>query len=36
MRPENIQFTSDQIEKVLENEGLMDCVYEDGIYKYSL
>jgi hypothetical protein len=36
MRPENIQFTSDQIEKVLENEGLMDCVYEDGVYKYSL
>ncbi len=36
MRPENIQFTSDQIEKVLENEGLMECVYEDGVYKYSL
>ena len=36
MKPENIQFTSEQIEKVLENEGLMDCVLEDGVYKYSL
>ena len=36
MRPDNIQFTSEQIEKILENEGIMDCVYEDGVYKYSL
>lgn len=36
MRPENIQFTREQIEKVLENDGLMDCVFEDGLYKYSL
>lgn len=36
MRPENIQFTKEQIDKVLENQGLMDCVLEDGIYKYSL
>ena len=36
MRPENVQFTTEQIEKVLENEGLMDCIFEDGLYKYSL
>jgi len=36
MEPENIKFTSEQIEKILENDGLMDCVLEDGIYKYSL
>ena len=36
MKPENIQFTKEQIEKVLENDELMDCVFEDGLYKYSL
>ena len=36
MKPESIQFTPEQIEKVLENDGLMDCVFEDGLYKYSL
>lgn len=36
MRPENIQFTNEQIDKVLENDGLMECILEDGIYKYSL
>jgi hypothetical protein len=36
MEPEHIKFTSDQIEKILENEGLMDVTLEDGVYKYSL
>jgi hypothetical protein len=36
MKPNSIQFTPEQIEKVLENDGLMDCIFEDGLYKYSL
>jgi hypothetical protein len=36
MEPEHIKFTSEQIEKILENEGLMDVTLEDGVYKYSL
>ena len=36
MEPENIKFQPEQIEKILENDGLMECVYEDGVYKYSL
>lgn len=36
MRPDSIQFTREQIEQVLESNGLMECVFEDGVYKYSL
>ena len=36
MGPENLKFTSDQIEKILENEGLLDVIIEQGVYKYSL
>jgi preprotein translocase subunit YajC len=36
MEPENIKFTQEQIEKILENDGLLDVVLEEGIYKYSL
>lgn len=36
MEPENIMFQPEQIEKILENDGLLDVVVEEGIYKYSL
>ena len=36
MGPENINFTSDQIDKILENDGLMDVELDEGVYKYSL
>jgi hypothetical protein len=36
MEPDYIKFTPDQIEKILENDGLMDVEFEDGTYKYSL
>jgi hypothetical protein len=36
MRPETINFSPEQIEQIMENQGLMDCVYEDGVYKYSI
>jgi len=36
MEPENIMFKPEQIEKILENDGLLDVVLEDGTYKYSL
>jgi hypothetical protein len=36
MEPENIKFQPDQIEKILENEGLLDVEIDNGVYKYSL
>ena len=36
MKPEMIKMSKEQIEKVLENQGLMECFFEDGIYKFSL
>jgi ATP-dependent protease HslVU (ClpYQ) ATPase subunit len=36
MEPEAIKFTSDQIEKILENEGELEVELDNGIYKYSL
>jgi hypothetical protein len=33
MEPEHIKFTSEQIEKILENEGLMDVTLENGLYR---
>jgi hypothetical protein len=36
MGPENINFTSEQIDKILENDGLMDVELDEGVYKYSL
>ena len=36
MEPENIKFQPEQIEKILENDGLMEVEVENGVYKYSL
>lgn len=36
MEPENIKFNPEQIEKILENDGLMDVEFDGGVYKYSL
>ena len=36
MEPENIKFNPEQIEKILENDGLMDVELDEGVYKYSL
>ena len=36
MTPENLRFTSEQIEKILENGGLLDVELDNGVYKYSL
>ena len=36
MEPESIKFTSDQIEKILENEGELEVELDNGIYKYNL
>ena len=36
MEPEYIKFQPEQIEKILENDGLLDVELEDGVYKYSL
>jgi hypothetical protein len=36
MEPEYVKFSGEQIEKILENDGLMDVILEDGIYKYNL
>ena len=36
MEPDYVKFTDEQIEKILENDGLMDVMLEDGIYKYSV
>lgn len=36
MEPNSLKFTSDQIEKILENDGLLDVELDNGVYKYSL
>lgn len=36
MEPEYIKFTNDQIEKIMENEGLLEVEIIDGVYQYSL
>ena len=36
MEPEYVKFTGEQIEKILEIDGLMDVILEDGVYKYTL
>ena len=36
MEPEFIKFQPEQIERILENDGILDVQLEDGIYKYSL
>jgi len=36
MEPENLKFQPEQIEKILENEGIMDVEFENGVYKYSI
>jgi hypothetical protein len=36
MEPDNIKFNPEQIEKILENDGLMDVELDEGIYKYTL
>ena len=33
MEPENIKFNPEQIEKILENDGLMDVELDGGVYK---
>jgi hypothetical protein len=36
MEPEALKFTSDQIEKILENDGQLEVELDNGVYKYSL
>lgn len=36
MEPESLRFTSDQIEKILENDGQLEVELDNGMYKYSL
>lgn len=36
MEPEYIRFTGDQIEKIMENDGLLEVEIVDGIYQFSL
>lgn len=36
MKPENVKFQPEQIEKILENDGIMEVEVDNGIYKYSL
>jgi hypothetical protein len=36
MEPESLKFTSDQIEKILENDGALEVEIDNGVYKYSL
>ena len=36
MEPEHIKFNPEQIEQILENDGLMDVELDEGVYKYSL
>ena len=36
METEYIRFTNDQIEKIMENEGLLEVDMVDGIYQFSL
>jgi hypothetical protein len=36
MEPEYIKFTNDQIEKIMENEGLLEVEIVEGVYQFSL
>jgi hypothetical protein len=36
MEPDAIKFESQQIEKILENDGLLEVEYDGKNYKYSL
>lgn len=36
MEPEYIRFTNDQIEKIMENEGLLEVELVEGVYQFSL
>lgn len=36
MEPEFIKFTNDQIEKIMENDGLLDVELVEGVYNFSL
>jgi hypothetical protein len=36
MEPDHIKFTSEQIEKILENDGIMDVELDNGTYRYSI
>ncbi len=36
MEPEYIKFQPDQIEKIMENGGILEVQIEDGVYKFSL
>ena len=36
MEPSSLKFTSEQIEKILENDGIMDVEFDEGVYKYSI
>ena len=36
MEPDHINFTTEQIEKILENDGIMDVEFDNGTYKYSI
>lgn len=36
MEPEYINFPPDQIEKIMENGGILEVQIEDGVYKFSL
>ena len=36
MEPESLKFTSDQIDKILENDGQLEVEIDNGVYKYSL
>ena len=36
MGPEHIKFTPEQIEKILENDGIMDVEFDGTKYNYTL
>ncbi len=36
MEPDFIKFSPEQIEKILENDGVMEVELNEGVYKYSL
>lgn len=36
MEPGSLKFTQQQIETILENEGIMDVEFDDGVYKYTI
>jgi hypothetical protein len=36
MEPEYIKFQPEQIEKIIENGGILEVQIEDGVYKFSI